>query len=297
MNNQQYNAQHRYVDPSTQNMHAEPSAPPPPSYNHFSQISQGATIPVLSKGAKITALLNKYEIDNLFSEKLGILDDFDIVFLFDDSGSMKTPITGSSKTRWDELKEVANICFEISTIFDDDGIDIYFLNRVPLLNVSNPETLNYILNEDPYGRTPLTKKCNEIFEKHSSCLKPLLLVIATDGIPTDNAGHADIKSFEKCMKDKNHSKTYVSFLACSDSDDDVGYLNRLDRVVPNVDTLDDYHSELKEVKKAQGSKFKYSLGDHTVRLLLGPICPELDSLDEKKLNGCSLGCNSLCNIL
>ena len=71
-------------------------------------------------------------------------------------------------------------------------------------------------------------------------------------------------------------------MACSDQENDVGYLNKLDRKIPNIDTLDDYNSELLEVRKAQGKKFKYSFGDHVVRLLLGPICPELDKLDEKK---------------
>ena len=62
------------------------------------------------------------------------------------------------------------------------------------------------------------------------------------------------------------------------------YLNILDKKVPNVDTLDDYLSELKEVQNAQGLNYKYSLGDHVARLLLGPICPELDSLDEHKIS-------------
>lgn len=63
----------------------------------------------------------------------------------------------------------------------------------------------------------------------------------------------------------------------------MNYINKLDKEIPNIDTLDDYTSELKEVKKAQGKKFKYTFGDHIVRLLLGP---ELDQLDEKKINKC-----------
>jgi len=39
-----------------------------------------------------------------------------------------------------------------------------------------------------------------------------------------------------------------------------------------------------EVKAVQGKDFSYTFGDHVVRLLLGPLCPELDKLDESKLS-------------
>ena len=135
----------------------------------------------------------------------------------------------------------------------------------------------------PYGRTPLTEKCNFIFERYQSSEKPVLFVIATDGVPTNSNGYEDTKEFERCMMNKNHNKFFVSFLACSDQDDDVSYLNKLDKKVPNIDTLDDYLSEKKEVQNVQGKSFKYSLGDHIARLLLGPLCPELDNLDERKV--------------
>ena len=107
---------------------------------------------------------------------------------------------------------------------------------------------------------------------------------ATDGVPTNRFGHDDIKNFTNCIKTRNCDKFFISFLACSDCDRDVEYLNKLDKKVKNVDTLDDYLSERKEVINAQRKNFSYSLGDHTARLLLGPLCSELDSLDETKLN-------------
>ena len=77
-------------------------------------------------------------------------------------------------------------------------------------------------------------------------------------------------------------------MACSDQESDIGYLNKLDKKIKNIDTLDDYNSELQEVKKAQGKNFSYTFGDHIVRLLLGPIFPELDKLDEKKQCNCNI---------
>ena len=241
----------------------------------------------INKSQKIQNLINKYEIDNLFSEKLDILSNYEIVLLIDDSGSMNTPLENSyHPTRWDELKEVVKIVIEIATIFDEDGIDINFLNRNNYQNIKDINYVNLILEEKPYGLTPLNNNLIEIFEKYKNSTKPVLVVIATDGIPTNYFGNQDIKTFRNTLSKKNHSKFFISFLACSDNDSDVGYLNKLDKEIPNIDTLDDYTSELKEVKKAQGKKFKYTFGDHIVRLLLGPICPELDKLDEKKINKC-----------
>jgi len=249
----------------------------PPAYNTY------PPPPELSKNQKIENLIRDYEIDNLFSEKLDILSNFEIVLIVDDSGSMNTPITNSKHgTRWEELKEVVNIVVRMSTIFEEDGIDINFLNRPSYNNIRDSNTINHILRVNPYGLTPLNNSLQKVMDKYIVSHKPVLIVIATDGIPTNSLGYQDIDTFTETLKNRNHSKFYISFLACSDQENDVGYLNKLDRKIPNIDTLDDYNSELLEVRKAQGKKFKYSFGDHVVRLLLGPICPELDKLDEKK---------------
>ena len=275
---------------TTENINNWNNTQPPPNYNIDTiPTAPLEPLPIISKSQKIHNLISKYEIDNLFSEKLDVLSNYEIVLLIDDSGSMNTPLVDSiHNTRWDELKEVVKIVIEVATIFDDDGIDINFLNRQNYENVRDINYVNSILEEKPYGLTPLNSSLIQIFDKYQNSVKPVLVVIATDGIPTNIAGYEDIGTFKKTLKNKNHSNFFISFLACSDNDNDVGYLNKLDKEIPNIDTLDDYHSELKEVKKAQGKKFNYTFGDHVMRLLLGPLYPELDKLDEKKC---------MCNIL
>ena len=256
-----------------------PLASAPPKPNMYPDLSHL----ILSKSQKIHNLISEYEIDPLFSEKLDILSQYEIVCLIDDSGSMNTPLSNSQyATRWDELKSVVNIVIKIATIFDEDGIDINFLNRYNHKNVKDLNQVENILRDKPYGLTPLNQNLIKILEEYQYSEKPVLIVIATDVVPTDYYGHSDLPSFKTSLMNKNHSKFYVSFLACSDQEEDVGYLNKLDVKVPNIDTLDDYQSELKEVLEAQGSQFKYTFGDHVIRLLLGPLCEELDKLDEKK---------------
>lgn len=248
---------------------------PPPKY----QIGGGSE---QSKGEKVDKILNKYEINPYFSERLARLDDFDIVCILDDSGSMKNPLndhTGHA-TRWDELKDVINTVMDFALAFDDDGVDIFFLNRNPLFNVKDHETLNEVMKVPPYGRTPLTKVTKDVFRRYANNPKEVLVIIATDGVPTTDHGYTDLDAFEACITERNCNKFYVSFLACSDNDSEIGYLDRLDKIVPNVDTLDDYYSEKQQIQKVQGGDFHYNLQDHIVRLLLGPIYPEFDQLDE-----------------
>ena len=56
---------------------------------------------------------------------------------------------------------------------------------------------------------------------------------------------------------------------------------RFDKDIHNLDVVDDFISERKEVKAARGSNYPFSFGDYVVKSLIGSIDPELDNLDEK----------------
>ena len=266
---------------------------PPTPFSYYQASAPPPDYTLESKAELIYNFIDRYEINNTFSEKLSLLENYEIVLLLDDSGSMNTPLNDNTSynTRWDELKANVKIIIELATIYDENGIDIYFLNRSNYYNVKSLNQINNILEEKPTGLTPLTEKLKTIFKNYENSLKPVLVVIATDGLPTKGASH-DLSNVKKLLLQKNHFKFFISFLACSDQKYDIGYLNDLDKNVPNVDTLDDYHSEKKEVLSAQGKYFKYTYGDHIVRLLLGPICKDLDKLDEN--TNCLF---SSCNII
>ena len=66
----------------------------------------------------------------------------------------------------------------------------------------------------------------------------------------------------------------------------IDYINKIDRVVPGIDVVDDYRSEHKEVIRYNGKNFKFSFGDYVVKSLLGPIDPYFDNLDERNQNSC-----------
>ncbi len=85
----------------------------------------------------IKKLIKKHEISRLFSKKLKVLNGFKIVFILDDSGSMNENLEDSplnrgkyKATRWDELQEFMRISIEIANVLNEDGCDVYFLNRL-----------------------------------------------------------------------------------------------------------------------------------------------------------------------
>ena len=67
------------------------------------------------------------------------------------------------------------------------------------------EQVDEALSGFPYGTTPATEKFNLILNQFEDSLKPILVIIATDGIPNN------LDSFTKALKNKNHENSmYLS---------------------------------------------------------------------------------------
>jgi hypothetical protein len=272
-----------------------PSAPPPPAYqdnNHAYQNGGSAYDPYeesyLNKFKKV---VNKYEIHDIFANKLRRLEGYEICLICDDSGSMNTPLEdgtinpfGTKASRWDELKQTVGIIAEISTILDKDGIDVYFLNRPSLHNVTNHDNLTKTFNNPPSGFTPITNTLRQVIKDKKQIIqeKKLLIIIATDGEPTNDQGEVDTKELKNVLKKDRNSRIHVSFLACTDDDETMKYLNKWDNELVNLDVVDDFKSEKAQIKEVQGESFRFSFGDYICKILLGSIDKEIDNLDEKK---------------
>jgi hypothetical protein len=52
----------------------------------------------------------------------------------------------------DELKQTVSIVVDLASILDPDGVDVYFLNREPMLRVQNSSDLETIFALEPEGR-------------------------------------------------------------------------------------------------------------------------------------------------
>lgn len=66
---------------------------------------------------------------------------------------------------------------------DANGVDVYFLNREPVLNVTNTQSVRQVFNYPPAGLTPLAAAIRRILaaKRSQAYEKKLLLLIATDG--------------------------------------------------------------------------------------------------------------------
>ncbi|UJR31198.1 hypothetical protein I4U23_018703 [Adineta vaga] len=275
-----------------------PSAPPLP--NQYPQpigvqSPQQRTIPLNQEERlrKFQYLVDRYEINRTFATRLRALDGYEIVFIVDDSGSMNTPLGDvsnpydQSPRRWDELRQTVSIVVDIASVFDPDGVDVFFLNREPLRHVKSSEELIPIFAIPPTGPTPIVRILRYVLREKQLEIqeRKLLILIATDGVPTNEHGQQDIKSLEYALRydRKPPERVPVTIIACTDDNDCIGYLNDWDKKIPNLDVADDYRSERKEILKTQGKEFPFSFGDYVVKVLMGGIDEWFDRLDERRV--------------
>lgn len=218
------------------------------------------------------------------------------MLLCDDSGSMQRQCldgTGKSAldpygklpTRWSELCKYVTIAVELATCFDDDGVDVRFLNRAGKMGVKSAQEVQGLFVEPPKGYTPITSALQKIIQDYSRSLseRKLLVVLATDGEPTTTTGYIDKVSFYNVVRGMP-TGMYLSILACTDDYDSVAYLDDIDTTLPRVDVCDDYPSELQQIHKVQGKSFSFSFGSYVVKTLLGSVDSYFDNLDEPQRN-------------
>jgi hypothetical protein len=111
-----------------------------------SHLSESSYIQSIDKS--FNEIMQKHSISGFWSRKLKSLNNYKIVFILDDSGSMNktledSPLNkGSFKaTRWDELQEFIKISIEIANTVNPEGCDVYFLNRRMVKNVKKPDDI------------------------------------------------------------------------------------------------------------------------------------------------------------
>ncbi|CAF3845419.1 unnamed protein product [Rotaria sp. Silwood1] len=259
---------------------------PPPYQNntHANQQSLNDYRPTEERMVDFQQLVARYEINHTFATKLRMLEGYEIVFICDDSGSMNTPLAISM----DELKQTVSIGVDIASVFDPDSVDIYFLNREPIFHVRNSEQLIPVFAVPPSGPTPIVPIFRRVLrdKQHEIEERKLLILLATDGVPTDDQGNRDIRSFKHVLKHERKPTNHipVTIIACTDEDDCIEYLNDWDRNIPNLDIVDDYRNEKKEIQTRQGKDFPFSFGDYVVKILMGGVDSWFDDLDEKKVS-------------
>ena len=131
------------------------------------------------------------------------LRSFDIVFLIDDSWSMK----GRS---WRETTEALKMIALICTRYDSNGIDLYFLNHPDSRhhkNVTSASTVIEIFQTvQPDKGTPTGQRLDKILKSYirrlrkDKSIKPMNVIVITDGVPSDDVEGPIIAAAESLHK-------------------------------------------------------------------------------------------------
>ncbi|WWC73748.1 uncharacterized protein I206_107720 [Kwoniella pini CBS 10737] len=133
-------------------------------------------------------------------DALEMLRDYDTVLLVDDSTSM-------AGQRWSEARQALMEVSEIAARYDENGVDIYFLNskRVGKGIRAAHEVEDLFRGLEPKGATPTGMRLESILREYMARLersqlpsspsingktegiiKPMNLIVVTDGAPTDD---------------------------------------------------------------------------------------------------------------
>ncbi|KAG7353283.1 hypothetical protein IV203_009332 [Nitzschia inconspicua] len=141
----------------------------------------------------------------------------------------------------------------------------------------------------PHGGTPLVDHLERIFQSLQHIESKIVLVVATDGKPTDSFGYTSPqvdRDFENALR-RVQSKAFVVIRLCTNDDNVLKYYQQLDEKEEfNLEVLDDYTDEAREVH-SYNPWLSYSLSLHRCREM-GMSCHGmfrfLDWLDERSLS-------------
>ncbi|WVW86980.1 hypothetical protein I302_109036 [Kwoniella bestiolae CBS 10118] len=190
--------------------------------------------------------------DRSGEDPLEILREYDTVFLIDDSSSMKG-------RRWNEARTSLMGVADIAARYDQDGIDVKFLNSRKEGN--GMRTGNQVMQlfeaVKPSGATPTGQRLENILREYMQTLergnrtsslfsssrnpgtgnvKPMNLIVITDGAPTDDP-ESVIITFAKRLDKGEYplSQVGIQFLQVGDDPSAKEALQELD------DGLSDKH--------------------------------------------------------
>jgi hypothetical protein len=227
---------------------------------------------------QLDQLAQSWSISRIFKERMPLLYGREFVFLFDDSGSMRNTDRGYPVSRWMELKQFAAQAIALSSAFDSDGVDVYFLNRPTVSGVRHVSQLEQTFQREPtdYDLTPLSAKLDQILiEKREKFARGnCILLIATDGEPRSQDNRDSVQQFVSGLMTRHQriglqspALIPIAIRACTNDINSIGYLNHIDQNQQLfVDVCDDYMQEKNEIQQVLGPDFTFTIGDHCLKV-------------------------------
>lgn len=144
----------------------------------------------------------------------------------------------------------------------------------------------------PGGGTPLTARCrkirNQIMPKARDLAlqdQKIILILVTDGVPTDQYGRCDRYNFtDELKRISGEIPSHIVIRLCTDEDNVTEFYNEIDRHVElELEIIDDMRGEAQEIRANGNGWFTYGPMLHRIREA-GTFLKILDLVDERRLN-------------
>lgn len=261
--------------------HKNDAPPPPytPAENAApSSPATSSTSPTVEPGMQTIA-----------DDRYAFLSSFDTIFLIDDSGSM-------AGGRWRETAEALKTITPICTAHDEDGIDIYFLNRKDSefhQGVKDAARVEQIFNSvKPGGGTPTGQRLNQILKPYlrrlekegEAKVKPINLICITDGEPSDDVESPLIATAKKLDKlDAPAWQVGVQFFQVGRDEEASKHLKALDDELAEI-AGDDELRDIVDTVPFKGVEGTVLTGDGILKVVLGAVNRRLDRKKSKDLH-------------
>ncbi|GAA5895573.1 hypothetical protein JCM5296_003752 [Sporobolomyces johnsonii] len=219
---------------------------------------------------------------------------FDVVLYLDDSGSMAFEENGS---RIEDLKLVVSRVAQAAALFDEDGLQVRFMNsRVEGNNIASEQQANQLISQVKFsGLTPLgTALDQKVLQplvlgpaRQGTLRKPVLIIAVTDGAP----GGEDRYKLAKVIQNANavlsqtrYGPDAVSYQLAQVGNDQGAraFLEEIDKM-PDigglVDTTSNYENEAADMARAS-PPVDLTPELWLVKMMLGGIDSSYDGRDE-----------------
>ncbi|RMZ75675.1 hypothetical protein DV737_g5186, partial [Chaetothyriales sp. CBS 132003] len=260
----------------------------PPGSQAIDQIANRA-------GQQVAALAAQWRINTEIASDIVKLALYDIVLYVDDSGSMAFEENGE---RIDDLKLILNRVAFAASLFDDDGIQVRFMNSVEQGNgIRSEQQVNEMIARTKFsGLTPMGRELqNKILgplvlgpARSGQLRKPILVITITDGQPTGESSSdvaKIIKNASAELERSRYGKGALAFQFAQVGNDLKAreFLSKLDEeptIGDIIDCTSNYEVEADEMKHAN-PPVDLTPELWLIKLLLGAIDSSYDSKDEK----------------
>ncbi|CDW97565.1 hypothetical protein [Sporisorium scitamineum] len=250
---------------------------------------------IASSGA-LQQCADSWQLPPYLAQDLVKLALFDVMFLLDDSASMRSEGT----RRRDALAGILKRAADAAARFDPDGMEVAWMNAPAQQRIHNVAEADQLTSRCAYdGRaTPMGSSLeSKILQPlvlspatQGRLQKPAFVLVITDGRPTGSSEKGEkivkvLQNAKRTLASTRYGEDAVSFQIAAVGNDREAqeWLDSIDNdptVGDLIDVCSDITIESQQVRKSTGIELTPEL--YCLKLLLGPIDTSYDASDENE---------------